>query len=420
MASQPQQDDDNVEDLPLFRDCEVLWEHRRALGHGSFCSVWELKRIALRAWHIAEDGPQAHPAMRDKSRKQLAQQVNAAANARVSSDCDDDVSASSPPPRWAIKHMRDDLDEREERLVRQDLQTELHILKMLPKHPHIISLCGIGLANYDDDDDDDDAVQPVFLILGLVPSTLAQKMGQWTEQQQLLQQRQESNWTNLIRQTFVSGDDPILQARRLWKERFQVLPQLASALAHIHQHGIVFRDFKADNVGIDDQGWVKLFDFGLAKELPHNQGQKPPHDTTSTYQLTGNTGTVIYMAPEVQRNQSYGTTVDIYSLSILIHQVLSLEPCPFDPEDEVGIRRAVLDEGFRPALPDAWSEALRELLTQMWAEDSNQRPSAQTVATSLTDMLQTEGDQLSQMEAASASTPSSSSLSWTRYWTGKK
>ena len=200
-------------------------------------------------------------------------------------------------------------------------------------------------------------------------------------------------------------------------ERFQVLSPLASALAHIHQHGIVFRDVKADNVGIDNQGMVKLFDFGLAKELPR---QEQPPGWTGTYQLTGNTGTLIYMAPEVQRNQPYGTAVDVYSLSILIQQVLSLESCPFDPEDEVGIRRAVMDQGFRPTVPEAWPEALRELLPQMWTEDASQRPSAQAVATSLTDMLQTEVDQILQMEAASAPTNSSSSLSWTRYWKGKK
>lgn len=396
--------DDDDDDVPLFRDCEVLWEHRQALGHGTFNSVWELKRIALRAWHVVEDGPQAHPAMKDDvSRQRLADQVNAVAGARndggnsskIINERDETTTAPSSQPRWAIKHMRDDLDEKEERLVRQDMRTEMHILKTLPKHPNIITLYGIGLADYDDEeeDEDDDTIQPIFLILGLVPTMLTQKMDEWAEQQQQLQQRQESNWTNLILGTLFRWGDPKEQARQLWKERFRILPPLASALAHIHRHGIVYRDVKADNVGIDVGGSVKLFDFGLAKELPRKGHQRGTPTATETYQLTGNTGTLIYMAPEVQRKQPYGTAVDVYSLSILIHQVLSLEPCPFDIDDEVSIRHAVLDEGYRPTLPDMWPEALRDLLTRMWAEESSERPLARDIATRLTGILQTEEDQ---------------------------
>lgn len=403
-------------DVPIFRDCEVLWDRRRALGHGSFCSVYELKRIALRAWHVAEDGPQAHPAMRDASRKRLAEQVNqAAASTSTSSACDNAETADSPQPRrrrrWALKHIRDDLDEDEERLVLKDLQNEWCILKTLPSHPHVIFLHGIGLANYDDDGDTD-TVQPTFLILGFVPTTLAKKMDRWTEYQR---QQQEHSCINMIRQAWQS-EDPVLQPRRLWKDRLALLPQLADALAHIHQHRMVYRDVKVDNVGIDETGIVKLFDFGLAKVLP----QRPDEQDEDAYQLTGNTGTLIYMAPEVQRSQPYGRAVDVYSLAILMHQVLSLEPCPFDPEDDVGVRRAVLEEGYRPALPDAWPQPLRDLMTLMWKEDPIPRPSARSVSASLTELLQQEAKDLAEVESSQPSQSLLPSLSWTRCWTGKQ
>ena len=125
------------------------------------------------------------------------------------------------------------------------------------------------------------------------------------------------------------------------------------------------------------------------------------------------------MAPEVQRNRPYGTTVDVYSLAIVMHQVLSLEPCPFDEQDEASWRNAVLD-GYRPTVPETWPAALLTLMKQMWHEEPRQRPSAQSVAATSREMLEkNDEEQLYPQTMVLPAGTTASSMSWTRYWMGK-
>lgn len=56
---------------------------------------------------------------------------------------------------------------------------------------------------------------------------------------------------------------------------------------------IIYRDLKPDNIGFDVRGDVKIFDFGLAKELPTSEKL-----ADGTYNLTADTGSMRYMAPE--------------------------------------------------------------------------------------------------------------------------
>lgn len=75
-------------------------------------------------------------------------------------------------------------------------------------------------------------------------------------------------------------------------ERMECALQLAQAMQYLHQHMIVYRDLKPDNIGFDKENNLKLFDFGLAKELkPYKRHED------GTYHLTANTGSRRYMAP---------------------------------------------------------------------------------------------------------------------------
>ena len=87
----------------------------------------------------------------------------------------------------------------------------------------------------------------------------------------------------------------------------KILWQVGQALQHTHSHGVIHRDIKPENVLVTRDGYLKLTDFGLAK------------DTTkgSTY-MTGYMGTYGYKAPEVIRSDPYYTTAcDIWSLACL-------------------------------------------------------------------------------------------------------
>ena len=72
-------------------------------------------------------------------------------------------------------------------------------------------------------------------------------------------------------------------------------------------------DLKPDNVGFNFEGRVKLFDFGLAKELDPLQ-----KTADGMYEMSGGTGSRRFMAPEVALGHPYNLSADIYSFSILI------------------------------------------------------------------------------------------------------
>jgi serine/threonine protein kinase len=98
---------------------------------------------------------------------------------------------------------------------------------------------------------------------------------------------------------------------------------------------VLHRDIKPDNIGWTADGTIKLFDFGLcavvlgkdSSRLQYNRG----------YRMTGNTGTLRYMAPEVALNEPYHNGVDVYSFAVVVWQVLAGQ-IPFK---EMGKRKYV-------------------------------------------------------------------------------
>nr|XP_056701607.1 serine/threonine-protein kinase N2 isoform X1 [Euleptes europaea] len=96
-------------------------------------------------------------------------------------------------------------------------------------------------------------------------------------------------------------------------------------LQYLHEHKIVYRDLKLDNLLLDTEGFVKIADFGLCKE---GMGFG---DRTSTF-----CGTPEFLAPEVLTETSYTRAVDWWGLGVLIYEMLVGEsPFPGDDEEEV-------------------------------------------------------------------------------------
>ncbi|XP_045061188.1 serine/threonine-protein kinase N1-like isoform X1 [Coregonus clupeaformis] len=96
-------------------------------------------------------------------------------------------------------------------------------------------------------------------------------------------------------------------------------------LQFLHDHKIVYRDLKLDNLLLDIDGYVKIADFGLCKE---GMGYG---DRTSTF-----CGTPEFLAPEVLTDTSYTRAVDWWGLGVLIYEMLVGEsPFPGDDEEEV-------------------------------------------------------------------------------------
>ena len=103
----------------------------------------------------------------------------------------------------------------------------------------------------------------------------------------------------------------------------QLADQIASALDTAHQHSVVHRDLKPANILLDEQGNAYLSDFGIAKEIGRDQ------QVTSTAAILG---TPAYLTPEQIQSQSVSPQTDIYSMGVLLYELLTGEH-PFSGQD---------------------------------------------------------------------------------------
>lgn len=128
---------------------------------------------------------------------------------------------------------------------------------------------------------------------------------------------------------------------------------------------------KPQNIGFTADGQLKLFDFGLVTCV------KRSSMANDTFAMTGFTGTLSYMAPEVALRLPYNEKVDIYAFGIILWQVLSGE-MPFpgitreDYAEKVGI------QGLRPSVEileeKGVPEGIIKLIESCWSADPTLRP----------------------------------------------
>lgn len=147
---------------------------------------------------------------------------------------------------------------------------------------------------------------------------------------------------------------------------------IAVALAYLH-HGvksgcsIIHRDLKGDNIGFTGKGALKLLDLGLCTTAKSNQ------DLNSIYEMTGMTGSLRYMAPEVALHKAYNSRVDVYSFAIVVWQMATLK-LPFEGLSREEFIDQVVNKHVRPQLDPLWPEAFKTLLTKCWHPLAIERP----------------------------------------------
>lgn len=151
--------------------------------------------------------------------------------------------------------------------------------------------------------------------------------------------------------------------RRLPAEaRVRLFQQVLAAVAHAHANLIVHRDLKPSNILVTADGTVKLLDFGIAKLLEPEPGGAghltASHDRLLTYQ---------YAAPEQVRGEPITTATDVYSLGVVLYQLLvGRHPTSEDTGTPAEQLRAVLDtnppqlsRAVTPGGGEARTEAIR-------------------------------------------------------------
>ncbi|KAL6881990.1 hypothetical protein ACP4OV_011462 [Aristida adscensionis] len=109
-----------------------------------------------------------------------------------------------------------------------------------------------------------------------------------------------------------------------WPQRFRIAAEIATALLFLHQtkpEPLVHRDLKPANILLDRNYVSKISDVGLARLVPPAVA-----DSVTQYRLTATAGTFCYIDPEYQQTGKLGVKSDIYSLGVLLLQVLTARP----------------------------------------------------------------------------------------------
>ena len=126
------------------------------------------------------------------------------------------------------------------------------------------------------------------------------------------------------------------------KEVKLIFQPICLALEFAHGRSVIHRDLKPSNVMITAQGFVKIMDFGLARQLK-SAPVKPSRDEAS-YHLTGIAGTPAYMAPEAELGVVYPQS-DIYSLGVMAYEMLAGE-LPFS-SSEIPVAEQKLSRAYQ-------------------------------------------------------------------------
>lgn len=260
--------------------------------------------------------------------------------------------------RYAVKRIRDDLLDNPQWKIEavSDLACEAKFLQSL-KHPNIVRMRGT-MGEHGTPD--------FGLILDCLKEILSDKLVVWKKSLQK------------AKGTFGLIGRNVPQQRKLFSEQLLAVYDIARGLKFLHSKKIIYRDLKPENIGFSVRGEVRIFDFGVAKELKAQDLIDPPFG----YNATGLTGTRRYMAPEVLLSAPYGPPADVFSFTILAWQMLSLKR-PFPSLDNEEHTKHVAIQGKRPSLLSCFSNLLRDILTQGWAQDPMLRPSFQDICSTL-------------------------------------
>lgn len=164
---------------------------------------------------------------------------------------------------------------------------------------------------------------------------------------------------------------------RTWKPSskyiFRWIKEITQAIYFLHNcyYPIMHRDIKPSNILLDGDLHIKLTDFGLSRTI------KKKHDV---YKMSGCTGTLRYMAPEILFNtgEDYNLKIDVYSLSLNFWFIASGK-IPFKEIDKNSNIILLIKEGLRPNICDIDNKELQKVIVRMWNMSPELRPSIKDV-----------------------------------------
>lgn len=363
------------QDLALFHRHEI--KVGQMVGSGSFSEVYEIasfecqqkdnKKIGLmNSKSSSPTTTSMEPSRRRKRRAVIAEHDK---NTR------DQVKGMSLQSRYVIKQLHKKLlaDPKLFRRAVRDMETECKLMSKL-EHPHIARLrataFGGSKALLDGGKHDS-----YFLVLDRLFETLDDRIERWNQEKiQIGPSYYLDSATNDIKISL--------------KANFAL--QVASALQYLHEHSIIFRDLKPQNIGFKEvnpdhpeKDVLALFDFGLARELPD-----PEKANEQGLFRMSMVGTRRYMSPEVVVSKTYDCRADTYSWALCFYELLS-QSRPYDGIQRNEHKEFICVQGKRPKLYSYYGlpPELERMIRFAWAQDVSKRLSMKEVCETLQDYL---------------------------------
>jgi eukaryotic-like serine/threonine-protein kinase len=147
--------------------------------------------------------------------------------------------------------------------------------------------------------------------------------------------------------------------------------QIADALAHAHEHGVIHRDLKSTNALVTPEGRVKVLDFGLAARLKDAELKEATASKAPLTESRTVVGTLPYLAPELLRGDPADARTDIWALGILLYEMASGSH-PFHGQTAFELSSAILREAPTP-LPVNVPTGLRAIILRCLEKSAGER-----------------------------------------------
>ncbi|XP_031265450.1 serine/threonine-protein kinase STY46-like [Pistacia vera] len=136
---------------------------------------------------------------------------------------------------------------------------------------------------------------------------------------------------------------------------------VSMGMNYLHQNNIIHRDLKAANLLMDENGVVKIADFGVARVQ------------VQSGVMTAETGTYRWMAPEVIEHKPYDHKADVFSFGVVLWELLTGK-LPYEDLTPLQAAVGVVQKGLRPQIPRHTHPEFIELLEGCWQQDPSLRP----------------------------------------------
>lgn len=248
--------------------------------------------------------------------------------------------------RVAIKMLKDNARETD----REDLMSELEMMKKLKPHPHVIKLMGCVTES-----------DPILIIIEYVPYG------------DLLGYLRKSRGLN---DTYFKDPDVKPQTSLTSQQLMKFSWHVAEGMRYLSSKNIIHRDLAARNVLVGEQEVCKVTDFGMARDV----NQENIYQKKSKGRIP-----VKWTAYEALLYGLYTTKSDVWSFGVVLYEIFTVGGSPY-PRTEGRKMYSLLSQGYRMPKPSHVDDTLYQIMLSCWQEDPDNRPTFEILGRKLKEM----------------------------------